>query len=1123
MNKDVKKLSPALILLLLLTSFAAAHQAQAPTNTLEPGKSIEQTIAGGETQSLTVSLPAGAYALLDVLQKGVNLTVTVFNGSQQLRKADLNSVGFSEQISLVGQAATVYRIEVNPTDKHGRRGAYVIKLSETRRPTEQDVARVEGEKLMEVGMQFLVNSEVNQKPQAIESFQKSVSFWKTAKDPEQEANAFYFIAYTMNLEGDYQKANEAADQGLLIARAAGLKQMEAYLLEELGTSLSNRGERKKALDIYQQALALRSKDDPMGLATTLGNIGTTYAYIGESAKALGYMEQVVKIMHDMGERQKESTTQSNMCVVYKDLGQFKKGLEVCNEALNTKRDLGDLSGEATVLSNMGGNYAGLGAFQQALDVFQQSRAIHKRLNEREGEAITTNNIGWTYGQLGEPEKAIECYMQVLQYFRDAHNKYGVATLLSNIGVSYANLQDFRKALEFHLESLPLRLEKDDRSGRAITLNNIANCYAKLGEPEKALEYYTEGIRLLRAMATQRQLALSLKNVGSLYRDQGKIDKALEFLNEARTISTTIGDPSTHAAVLSELARLELDRGNAIAARKLIEDAIASIESVRTNLKSQQLRASFLASVRKYYEIDIEALMRMHQQQPNEGYAAAALQVSEKSRARSLLEMLREARAEIQQGIDPALIERESTLRRTIGDKADQQTRLLSGKHTEEQALASAKEMNALTSEYDGVQAQIRQASPRYAALVEPSPIGVEAIQKQVLDQNTLLLEYALGEQKSFVWAMTPDSIKVFELPGRATIELEAKRFYQLLTQRDVTLPNETVASKQQRLSHADSEYPAAAANMSRMLLAPVAAELKQKRIVVVAEGVLQYVPFSALPSPGAGGSRPLIVEHEIVTAPSASVLALLREEFANRKPATKAVAVLADPVFSANDGRLNRNTSLAADSSVPGDAQRSAAESGLGDLVRLRFSRVEADEIARLAADKRNLKALDFSANRAVATDAKLGDYRIVHFATHSLINNQHPDLSGIVLSLVNEQGKPQNGFLRLYDIYNLKLNADLVVLSSCQTALGKEIKGEGLVGLTRGFMYAGAPRVVASFWRIDDRATAEMMRRFYESMLKDGLTPAAALRTAQVSMLSEKRWQSPHFWAAFTIQGEWR
>jgi CHAT domain-containing protein len=705
--------------------------------------------------------------------------------------------------------------------------------------------------------------------------------------------------------------------------------------------------------------------------------------------------------------------------------------------------------------------------------------------------------------------------------REIGYTYGIAMIFSNIGVNYAQLKNYRKALEMHLEALALRPEKDDREGRGSTFSNIAFCYAKLCEKQKALEHYTQALALHRSTGSQLSLAKTLKNFGVFLRGEGQTVKALEYLNESLAIARAIGEQTVAANTLSELAKLEFDRGNLVEARKLNEQAIATIESVRTNLKSHQLRTSFLASVRKYYEFDVEVLMQMHQQRPSEGLAEAALQVSEKSRARSLLELLREARAEIKQGIDPSLTERESYLRRKIAEKAEQQTRLLSKKYTEEQASALSKEIEALTTEYDQVQTRIRQASPRYAALIEPAPIGVEAIQKQLLDADTLLLEFALGEQKSFVWAVTPDSVKSFELPGRAQIEQEAKRFYQLLTQRGVNVSNETLAQRKERLNHADAEYPAVAANLSRMLLGPLAAELKQKRLVIVGEGVLQYLPFAALPSPA--GSQPLIVDHEIVTLPSASVLAVLREEFANRKPASKAVAVLADPVFSATDSRLTGKSSAAELSAVSFDAQRSAEESGLGGLVRLRFSRQEADEIARLAGDKRNLKALDFSANRSVVTDARLSDYRIVHFATHGLINNQHPDLSGIVLSLVDEQGRPQNGFLRLYDLYNLKLNADLVVLSACQTALGKEIKGEGLVGLTRGFMYAGAPRVVASFWSIDDRATADIMRRFYEAMLKDGLPPAAALRAAQVSMLNDKRWQSPHFWAAFTLQGEWR
>ena len=193
-------------------------------------------------------------------------------------------------------------------------------------------------------------------------------------------------------------------------------------------------------------------------------------------------------------------------------------------------------------------------------------------------------------------------------------------------------------------------------------------------------------------------------------------------------------------------------------------------------------------------------------------------------------------------------------------------------------------------------------------------------------------------------------------------------------------------------------------------------------------------------------------------------------------------------------------------------------------IPRLLFSRAEALDILSLVPAAARKQALDFEASRTTATSPELGQYRIVHFATHALLNNAHPELSGIVLSLVDESAKPQDGFLRLHEIYNLKLPADLVVLSACQSGLGKEIRGEGMIGLTRGFMYAGALRVVASLWKIDDRATAEFMKRFYEAMLGEKqLRPAAALQAAQIEMWKTGNWSSPYYWAAFVLQGEWR
>ena len=345
---------------------------------------------------------------------------------------------------------------------------------------------------------------------------------------------------------------------------------------------------------------------------------------------------------------------------------------------------------------------------------------------------------------------------------------------------------------------------------------------------------------------------------------------------------------------------------------------------------------------------------------------------------------------------------------------------------------------------------------------------------------------------------------------------------------------------------ADARFTTEISTLSRKLLGPIASRLRQewkdKRLVIVAPGALEYLPFTALALPSENCYQPLIASHEVVNLPSASVLAALRRETSCRQPAAKTLAVIADPVFESNDPRAmlaakrkGSRDNLAANVQSEYEAHAASILTAGSDLARaiksfsragfsrLPFSREEAEAIADLVPKNSLLKATDFQANRTVVASGALARYRIVHFATHGLLNSEHPELSGLVLSLVDENGKTQDGFLRMHEIYNLRLSADVVVLSACQTALGKEIKGEGLVGLTRGFMYAGAERVVASLWQVDDLATAELMKRFYQGMLKDGLRPAEALRAAQIEMSKQKQWSAPYYWAGFVIQGEWR
>jgi CHAT domain-containing protein len=321
-----------------------------------------------------------------------------------------------------------------------------------------------------------------------------------------------------------------------------------------------------------------------------------------------------------------------------------------------------------------------------------------------------------------------------------------------------------------------------------------------------------------------------------------------------------------------------------------------------------------------------------------------------------------------------------------------------------------------------------------------------------------------------------------------------------------------------------------------MVLAPVAAQLAQrKRVVIVSDEGLQYIPFAALPAPGGSGAFvPMIEQHEVVMLPSATVVAARRSRPSPKVTDSRSVAVLADPVFESSDPRFRGEPQRAANASPerPADWQPETSvvlrTAGIGPAGALNVSRLiatrrEAESITRLAPPGTVLTALDFRANRSTALSQELARYPIVHFATHGVVNNDAPELSGVMLSMFDEHGRPQDGFLRLRDIYGLKLPAQLVVLSACNTALGRPIRGEGLDGMVRGFLHAGARRVVASYWKVDDAATAALMDRFYAEMLRNGRSPSAAMQAAQRSMLQTSRWRSPFYWAGFAVYGDWQ
>jgi CHAT domain-containing protein len=807
----------------------------------------------------------------------------------------------------------------------------------------------------------------------------------------------------------------------------------------------------------------------------------------------------------------------------------RKSVEKYHEALELYRRARDRGLEALTLNNIGVVYDSLGEAQKALEKFNEALPLLRAVGDRREEATTLSNIGLVYRLLGETQKALEKYNEALPLFRAVGDRIREAGTLSNIGAVYWTLGETQKALEKQNESLSLSRAIGDRRGEAIALNNIGSVYRLLGETQKALDKYNESLLIRRAVGDRRGEAITLNNIGLIYASLGEAQKALEKHKEALLIFQEVGNRNGEATALLEIARGEQKRDNLTQARRIIEQAIALVESLRTNISGQGLRASYFANRQEFFESYIDVLMQTHKQNPAEAFDAVALAVSERARARSLLELLNEARADIRQGVDSSLLERERSLQQRLNARAAAQVRLLNRKHTPEQAAAAAKEIASITTDYEEIQAQIRARSPRYAALTQPHPLGLTEIQQQALDEDTLLIEYALGEKRSYLWLVSQRYIDSYELLPRAEVEAATRRVYELLIAR----PKRGTPTDPQFIAHAKA--------LSNMLLGPVAPRLSGKRLVVVAPGALSYLPFAALPAPEdkmrpAVDYEPLVAKHEIVSVPSASVLSIIRRETAGRQRAAKSVAVLADPVFEASDPRLesakNGNSSVETPAAPAADEELSGLTRAIRTMnfsdaragfTRLAFSRQEAESIIVLAPKGTGLKATDFNASRDLAMSRLLSQYRVLHFATHGLLNSERPELSGLVFSLIDQEGKPQDGFLRLHEIYNLQLNADLIVLSACETGLGKEIKGEGLIGLTRGFMYSGAPRVVASLWNVDDFATAELMKLFYRRMLKDGLPAGAALRAAQLELSGQKRWASPYFWAGFVLHGEWK
>jgi CHAT domain-containing protein/tetratricopeptide (TPR) repeat protein len=986
---------------------------------------------------------------------------------------------------------------------------------------------------------------LRQKDKSLEYYERALTIYEEIGESRGRGESLNNIGNFYRTTANYKKALEYFERARTDFSTFD-DRSKIVFYNNLGLTYRQLAEWQKALDSHNEALRLAEKiPDPDQQATTLRLIGQLYEARGEMDTAIETYNRMLPILRDAKNRRGEANALNLIGEVNRKRGNGDPALEYFKQSLALFQAEHDLPGVATIYNNMALVYRVRGNFQEALDYYQKVLATDREANSpKEFNGQTLNNMGQVYFYLNNLPKALELYNQALAIFESSGDRRRSGLALNNIGQALLAQDELAKALDYFERALAIHQQTRDRAGEAATLGNLAEVYRKQKSYPKALDFGERALAATREIKNRNLEALTLVSLGKTYGGMRELDKSQQAIESALALARETRDRSTEIEALYTLALIERGRGQLEQALKRIEAAIQIIEGVRSEVKQADLRMSYFAYVQQFYGLYIDLLMRLHALKPLSGYTAAALETSERARARSLLDLLAEAHADIRQGVEPALLEKERRLRRALNEKAQRQLLLLSGAHTEIEAAAIESDIVTIKAQLLEVENEIRTRSPRYAALTQPQPLTVAQIQKQVLDDDTMLLEYWLGPERSFLWAVTSDDIKSYELPARAEIEAVARRYYGLLTDPR----NKLRARADQRglsareFAKQDEDFTTTGRQLSEMLLSPVARRLHHNRLLIIADGALNYVPFTALPLPKAHSEepafhhRPLVARHEIVMLPSASTLALLRRDTANRQPAPKTLAILADPVFDQTDSRVKGAGTRSSNRAQPtidderglsvklGTAAADVSDgTGPARINRLPETRREAESIAQYVPENERLEALDFDASRQLATSDKLSSYRYIHIATHGFLNSVHPESSGIVLSLVDPGGAQQSGFMVADEFYNLKLPAELVVLSACQTGLGQEVRGEGLIGLTRGLMYAGAARVVVSLWNVDDAATAELMSYFYKNLLKKEKTPSESLRDAQLKMLNHKQWSAPYFWAAFVLQGEWR
>ena len=1029
-------------------------QAVAQPVELLPGTELTVEIPAGSTQQYVVSLPEGMAVDVGVWQRisFVDFELRDEGNSALKVRTESGALGRIEA-TLPASKSRRWLVVVAPRKNKGA-GTVELRLSKLRAESVADQSRASA-------FEHYVEAENLR----FTNFRESAA---TARPAE-------IIART---RGGYERAvadYAAGFDGCGVRRARiGLSRMEVALEHY-----------DQGRFIAEAALAVDCDGDLAERAQALKTIGMAAAYQGDFGASVEAAERSLALYEQTGDVRYQGIVLGNLSDVFTRMGVTDRALSAASGALKAAEETSDGQGIVFSRKSIADIHLARGEFASALNEYRGTLASLAATPYPMIEGETWNDLGIVFHRMADYQESLKAYGSAEAVWKRMGSRAGEAETLINEAQTLLELGRPREAARELNVALGIARVDGLKSPETRALRGLGTAWLADGKLGEARRYFAQSLELARSTGEIAAQSYALRGMGDVDDRQGYVKAARRSDEAALKLARDSGDRDGEAATLAALARVLAEEGYLEEARASIDQALAIIEMQRGQIDDPSLRTSYFGSMRGYPDAQIDLLMRLDARHPEAHYARAALAAAEAARARSLQDMFAEKAISVAGGLTPELTE---SLRvaeegvRTAAFRLGQ-----ASPHSMAQRPALTNAFDEASHALDEVRGRVRNANPRYADLIQPVVPAVEVIQKTLLDDDVGVLEYWLGSRESYVWILTRHSFRAVRLPPRAEIERLGRDLGVLLR----TGPGDAQARGFEALAAADARRGAAlrgaADRLARVVVGPDVIRGLPHKLAIVADGVLQSLPFGLLPT---ADGRSLDTTYDVTYLPSITTLQWLRRS--GRMDARSAsLAVFGAPTLEAS-------------------------------LSPLSYSRVEADTIAGLVPKERVWLAVGSEASRASALAADWGRFRVVHFAAHAVVDAGRPELSGIVLSSRDENGRIQDGMLRMNDIYNLNMPVDLVVLSGCDTAAGRDVDSEGVFSLSRAFFYAGAPRVVASLWPVEDRATAAFMAEFYRGLLIEHMSAAGALRVARQRLARDIRWASPYYWAGFVLQGDW-